>query len=303
MRHYLVKTFVFFLLFFAIDRFVGFCLNSISSSSTAGESGHWNYILNQMDEEVLIFGSSKAAHNYNPSVLKDILKMSCFNCGQDGNGVILYYAWWLEISKRYKPTLIICDVTPWFDFVAEDDNNKHLGLLKNIYSNDDVKAIFEAIDPMEKYKMSSWMYRYNSKFHQVLADHFLPIYHVQKNGFKPLPGDMDTLKIKKEKNNNNIIHFDSLKIDFINKFIKATEGIKRVFVISPEWYDGNPNLYQPIKDICQRNEIPLIDYSQDTTYVHQNEYFKDGMHLNEAGAEVFSRDVANKLVKILDESN
>ena len=46
-----------------------------------------------------------------------------------------------------------------------------------------------------------------------------------------------------------------------------------------------------IKEMCNKNNVVFIDFSNDPKYVHQDDYFKDGSHLNEKGADEFTKDL------------
>ena len=113
----------------------------------------------------------------------------------------------------------------------------------------------------------------------------------------PLQGEVDTMRIRKRNNNTPVkkVHFDPLKIEYLNKLIDETEGVKLIFSVSPMWYGIVPEQLSAIKNICQQRSIPFVDFSNDPKYVHNNEYFKDGSHLNARGADEFTRD----LIKVL----
>lgn len=66
-----------------------------------------NFISDEVDANILIFGSSRAAHHYVPSILSDSLDMSCYNCGMDGNGIIYGYGKLKTITARYYPKIVI----------------------------------------------------------------------------------------------------------------------------------------------------------------------------------------------------
>lgn len=147
----------------------------------------------------------------------------------------------------------------------------------------------------EKYKMMSMLYRHNSKFMQVLTDYVHPIFKIEGNGYLPLRGEMDRMKIKDISGEQISQVVDSQKIQFINKLIDELDGVKLVFVASPSWYGNDNDAYQPIKEICSRRNIPFVDFSNDKKYIHQYQYFKDGSHLNDIGADEFSRDLIKEL--------
>lgn len=54
-----------------------------------------------------------------------------------------------------------------------------------------------------------------------------------------------------------------------------------------------------IKEICQKNNIPFLDFSNNPKYVHNDSLFKDGSHLNEKGANEFTKDLIAEIVHYL----
>lgn len=270
----------------------------LQAHAKGGYVGHHNYILNQSTEDILIFGSSRAIHHYNPQIIKDSLGMTCYNCGQDGNGIVLFYGWWQIIKDRYTPKMIVYDVNPRFDLLEGEDNHKYLGWLKSEYDIDKVKQIFADVDPSEKFKMLSMMYRYNSKFLQNITDYFHPMYGISQDGYLPLIGDMDKMKIKEQK---TIVDYsyDQLKLSYIESFINDCKyrGITLIITSSPIWYGRDERELKPLKDLCNRESIPFYDFSNDDSYVHNDEMFKDGNHLNNKGADEFTKEIC-KIINI-----
>lgn len=270
----------------------------LQDHAKGGYVGHHNYIIHQTNEDILIFGSSRAIHHYNPQIIEDSLGMSCYNCGQDGNGIVLFYGWWQLMKNRHLPKMIIYDINPSFDLLIGENNSKYLGWLRSEYDNEDVKQIFYDIDPTEKYKMQSMMYRYNSKFLQNVTDYFHPLFNISSNGFLPLEGEMDKMKVKEIKGDDNIpIAYDAQKLTYLESFIRGAKerGIKLVFVVSPIWYGMNDAVFAPLEDMCQKQNVPFYNYSNDTSFVNNEEMFKDGNHLNAFGADEFTKEICNFL--------
>lgn len=291
MKRFVIRLFVFLAMMFVLDRGVGVAMKYLQDHAKGGYVGHHNYILHQAKEDILIFGSSRAIHHYNPQLLMDSLGMSCYNCGQDGNGIILSYGWWQMIKDRYQPKMIIYDVTPGLDLLMGEDNSKYLGWLRSEFDNEGVKQIFEDIDPTEKYKMQSMMYRYNSKFLQNIIDYVHPLFKISSNGYLPLKGEMDKMKVREPKEKTKYV-FDPQKLKYLELFIKEIKerGIKLIFVASPIWYGKSNAQFEPLCAICNKQDIPFYVFSNDTAYVHHNEFFKDGNHLNARGADAFTSD-------------
>jgi len=291
MKRFVIRLLVFFAIMFILDRGFGQAMKYLQDHAKGGYVGHHNYILHQANEDILIFGSSRAIHHYNPLIIEDSLGMSCYNCGQDGNGIVLFYGWWQMIKDRYQPKMIIYDVNPSFDLLKGEDNCKYLGWLRSEYDNDDVKRIFEDVDPMEKYKMLSMMYRYNSKFLQNITDYVHPLFNISPNGYLPLEGEMDKMKIKEGSEERlSSYAFDSQKLTYMEVLIKDMKkrNIKLIFVASPIWYGMNNLALKPLSALCKKHGIPFYDYSNGKNFIHNDGLFIDGVHLNEHGADLFT---------------
>jgi len=301
MKKFISKVGLFFLLIAIVDIVFGYTMGAITKRIDIGGAGRNNYICDKMTDDVLIFGSSRAEHHYNAQMISDSLGVSCYNAGEGGCGIILAYGRLLMILERCTPKTIIYEVTPGFDYLYGDDNHKYLGRLKQKYDRFGVDSIFWDVDPTERYKMISRMYRHNSSFLQNLMVYFLRMStDTGIKGFRPINEEMDTMKIradKKQYDSKEGYVYDSLKIRYLNKFMEKTKDMKLVFVVSPMWYGQDTLVLEPIKQICEKRNTCIIDFSNSPKYVHHNEYFKDGTHLNARGADEFTKDLIIELKK------
>jgi hypothetical protein len=296
MRRFLLKIGLLLGIVVVADIVFGYSLEYVTSHIAVGGQGRDNYIANQANEDVLVFGSSRAVHHYNPEIIEHGLGMSCYNCGDDGSGIILSYGRLLMLQERHQPKVVIYDVNPSFDLEA-NDNHKYLGWLRSHYDRDVIKPIFNVVDKKEKYKMVSRLYRYNSRFLQNLV-----VFATGRandggiKGYRPIKGALDRMKIK-EDDKKNVVAFDldTLKLRLINDFIDSCEGTTLFFVVSPIWYGMDELKLQPIRDICEQRGIQFFDYSGSPKYVHQDKWFKDGVHLNSTGADEFTRDLMQQI--------
>lgn len=292
MRSFLIKVFLFATLIFCIDAAVGGTLSYMISHTKGGENGRNNYICDEVDADILIFGSSRAIHHYNPVILNDSLGMTCYNCGMDGNGIILNYGRYQMICQRYHPKVVIYDVMPGFDLLTGEDNHKYLGWLKAYYDRPGVSDIFDEVDSTEKYKMMCRMYRYNTKFIQAVSDYIHPIQDGGINGYRPNEGELDMMKIGKRKELGSF-EYDSLKVAYFKKMVELSPDTRFIFVLSPHWYGMDTSQLQPVKDICKKYGYDLYDFSNNPKYNGNQSLFKDGSHLNSRGADEFTIDLAN----------
>lgn len=301
MKKFILKVSVFFLVVLVFDILSGKAFFYLVDHAKGGVNKHYNYICNETNDDILVFGSSRARHHYNPIIISDSLGMSCYNCGQDANGIILYYGRYQLICQRYHPKVLIYDIMPVFDLLVDADNHKYLKDLRPYYNRKGIRDIFVSVDDIEKYKMASQMYRYNSRFVQIISDYLHPLQNEGIKGFHPLYEEMDTMKISKRSKDKKEPKpiYDSLKIEYINKMVNESKDTKVIFVVSPCWDGMDTTSLAPVKTICQQRAIPFIDYSNNPKYVHHNEYFKDGGHLNARGADEFTRDIIQELKKIV----
>ena len=157
---------------------------------------------------------------------------------------------------------ILYEITPSFDLLDEKDNHKFLGRLKQRYDRPGIKSIFYDVDPTERYKMLSGMYRHNSSFLQNLVVYFFKISTDNAvRGFRAINQTMDTMKVRKDYiayDSKDGFVYDSLKLHYINKFIGKTENMNLFFVMSPMWYPQDTLVLAPIKAICKERSDDLL---------------------------------------------
>ena len=298
MKRFFIKILLFFSLIIVVDVVLGHVFDYMLAHTKGGINGRNNYICNETNEEILVFGSSRAQHSYNPKIISDSSGLSCYNCAQNANGIILAVARYQLILQRYKPKVLIYDVTPTFDFLGGEDNSKYLGWLRAYYDRNGIPAVFESIDKTEKVKMVCQMYRHNTKFLALISDYIHPLTGMGNKGFRPYYEKMDTMKLRNRiVDTDTPIIYDSIKISYLKKLVEESDYTKVVFVVSPWWYGADTILYQPVRELCNEYGIPYIDFSNHPKYVHCNDLFKDGSHLNSKGADEFSRDLCIELKK------
>ena len=300
MRKFIVRILLFLVIMFAVDQMAGKVLSFLSSHPKGGMTFRRNYITDYSKEEVLIFGSSRAHYHYNPQIIKDSLGLSCYNCGEDAMGIILFYAWWKLISQRYHPNLVIYEVTPEYD-IRNLDNNNYLWRLRRYYDREGISDIFNLVDSKERWKMLSWMYRYNSTFTELAADIIHPLKLGGDKGFVGINS-----KIKKQYSEGKpmfqgkTIKSDTLKLELFEKMIQEMGSTKLVLTVSPSLFGVNDSVYVSIKEICQKHDIPFLNYSNDPKYLRKEQYFFDSYHLNAEGADVFTCEFIEDLRAIMN---
>lgn len=295
MKKFLFKTTLFLAIIACLDMIFGKAYNYMFGHAKGGMTYRDYYMNNNLKTDILLAGSSRCVHHYNPQIISDSTNQQCYNSGQAGNGIILLYGRLQMLKRQSMPKLIIYDVNPDYDYLLGVDNHQYLTWLKPYYDINEVKDIILSVDPTEIIKMKSNMYRYNSRFLEIFVDFIHPIIEsVKDNGFEPTPGEMDKSKIKGTTYKKEEYHLDSLKCQYMESYAEeAGKGL--VFCVSPIWYGMDPEKLVYLKDLCRKKNIVLIDYSNHPKYVNNDKFFKDGYHMNARGADEYTRDLIKEL--------
>lgn len=283
---------LFFIIIALIDVVFGIGCDYLYKKSKGGDTYKINYAVSEGTADVLIMGSSRASHHYDPQILSDSLNMSVYNLGIDGSGVILADGFYRLIVERYKPKYIIYELTPPFDiyqYSGDMNNTRYLSQLKPYYKEECLSGIFEDVNPGEKLKLRSGLYRYNTTFLNLFRFYLRGMENDLK-GYVPLEGVMN----KYHREAENTMEIDKLKLKYLEKFIADCEknGSKILFVISPKFGVSTSASYEPAISLCKDHGYIVLNHFCD---MQQMDYFKDSNHLNSKGAAVFSRLIASEL--------
>jgi hypothetical protein len=74
--------------------------------------------------------------------------------------------------------------------------------------------------------------------------------------------------------------------------------IQLAFTISPAYKDAgiqiktHQNVIAQFRQMAQMKQIPLFDYSNDTSICNHKEYFEDNYHMLYAGARIYTQKIA-----------
>lgn len=300
MRHLILKILLFLSIIIGTDKLFGMVMDSVLSTTEKGDWGRNNYIFNNLKSDVVILGSSRAIHHYNPQIFTDTLGMSCYNCGEDGMGIFLMYARYKAISQRYCPQLIIYEVLPGFDILSEKDNLKYLKYLRPYHGIASVDSVINAINPLESLKLLSDGYRYNSCFVDIIAQRLSRDPETAKDySYTPLDKQMD-YEVNTEANE---VAIDSIKLSFLEDLIKCckTQGTTLVFTASPTYKPISDNGFIALKQLCKTYNVPFINHYCDTMFCNNPSFFADVTHLNRQGAERFSSLLASEIRELTKE--
>lgn len=298
MKKFLSKLIIFLILFCVVDQIYGWAMAKMRSSIHGGFTAKTGYVCDSLRADIVIFGSSRARMQYDPAIICDSLGMTCYNCGSNGMGIIYHYGAMKILSKRYMPKVVIIDILPIIDIMTRDDNSIFVNNLRPWYHISSVDSIFWTVDGTERIKMLSGMYAYHSKFLEYRSDRNAAL---PKGGFDPSPaskiiGEAELLQSEPTGNTP-----DSLKLYFLEKMIKEyRDKTKLVFVVSPRYNFRTSHTVDPLRQLCNRYGVTLLDHYADPQFVFRRNDFGDGNHMNAQGAKRWTPFIAHEIKKIVN---
>jgi hypothetical protein len=297
MKKFLTHIVVFLILMILCDTGFGLCMDYLNSHAKGGGPAKRNYVVNESNEDILMFGSSRMAHHYNPDIIQDSLGMTCYNCGEDGNGIIFCYGMLQMILDRYAPKMIIYDVSS-FDTATDDYSKYFLFLKPYVGKNAGVRSLISSISPNEQWKLYSNFYRYNSICISTLGSVLGK--SIYRGGYNPLRGEMnyEPKPFIEGESNEPYASLDAIKEQYLRLFIETclSKGIKLIFAESPYYQGGFMAPSFPlVQNLCKEYDIAYIDCVDLPSVAGHKEFFKDSSHLNEKGADVYTRYFVSQL--------
>lgn len=300
MKTLISKLIVLFGILLLLDYFSGYIFTFLQMNSKGGSTRNNYYILKESKDDVIILGSSRATHHYKPEIIQDSLRLSCYNCGEEGNGIILAKGRLEMMLERHHPSVVLYEITPEYDYFADKDYTKYLRYLKPYYSEEKVSSLVNSfIDKRTQIELKSKLYQNNSLCLTYLLDNI--VYRENNKGYSPLFAEMQKLLSNFPISDNDIDYKKLILLEELTAVCKR-EGIKLFYVISPICSLKTNNQYMEAFRLASRYQVEVWDYSCDKRFVGKLNLFNDNYHMNDLGAEMFSSIIASRLRNITDEN-
>jgi hypothetical protein len=285
----LVKLVLFLVLFVLINLGLSTLLGKIYFASQGGNSGaQINYFLKQRND-VVIFGASRAMHHYIPQIISGETGMSTYNAGDDGKNSTYQLGLLDMLLKQYKPKIIIYDVG---DYTTSLDGGT-VDLYPYYYQYEPVEKLLNKRDKYADYKFKFHLYAYNQKIFTILRGYMK---HTKPNvtGYHPGYGTIREEEIARYYQNLDSFVEPTIDPDAYQNFIQFIETcrdnhITLVLTYSPRMFGGHFKYMMPIDSLANYYQIPYFNYANQSQYVGHRDLFEDSDHLNNKGAELFSK--------------
>lgn len=304
MNKIIIGFIAFCALLFTIDWAVGTWSEYMYYKSKYGIFHRQIYCLTESKDELMILGSSRAAHHYIPQIFEDSLGLSCYNAGSDG--MCIYYHYGIlasRIQRKCPPRMVILEVIST-DVEVSQSATFSLDAALDRYAPH--YGEFAEIDSMyalngwkERVKLMSKTYKYNSKLVQTIKCNYIP--SPENKGYEALNGVM---QIVEEQKVSEILpstssadpNIEDRKLLYLQKFIDdcKTNNIELVMCYSPHYGQTIPTSIRIIEQLAKKNDITFLNYG-DVAYFQNPEYFQDAGHLNDTGAKIYSMELSRVL--------
>lgn len=297
---------IFGLTLFVVDLSFGWAIDWLFDQQRGGKYFRLTQAIERVDTEIVIYGSSHAAHHYQPEVFTNELDRSTYNAGAQGQKIFFHNILNDLMLQRYRPKLVILNLD--YNWLYQNTAlDGHLADLYPYYKEEHreiLKGHLQKKDRFIDLKMASNLLRYNSTLVHVLRNIYFK--DADTNGYVPLheamriPRHTNSIRKLGDRGKLDPDAEDAL-IDFIQRQQQA--GIQLVFTISPSLsqldLSGNRSFARMLT-IIQRYKVPLFDFTNHQQFVSAYPLFADRSHLNDRGSALFSRLVADK-IKTLNE--
>lgn len=313
MKLFIIKT----LLFLFLPVFLAIPLDIIISNRLCYikefpcENEVWNDIYcSNINADIAIYGSSRAWVHFNPEIIEDSLKLSCYNFGEDGSNIMLQYLRHMEyIRYNNTPKIIILSIDMW-TFMRNTNTYPNFRYYPYMLWKIRIANVLELYN-MNYFKKDFFLpllrYFKNKRLLMLLLkppkepffEDFEKKIELNSNGklrYKGYRGiDLDWKDNTYNKIQSFKVDIDSSLIYLMEEFIREVrkDDIELIMVYTPEYKNGQ-NIIMNRKEIMSIFEkfsynykIPFYDYS-DSLISTRKELFYNVQHLNKVGSEEFT---------------
>lgn len=262
-----------------------------------------------INAQIVITGSSRAASHYDPRIIHRTTGYTTFNLGRNGSQTDMQ----LAVLKTYlkhnqRPEIVVHNLDA---FTFQTTHEVYNPAQYVPYLNEE-----ELYQPLQRINPSIWKSRYLPLYGYVAEDMsfawilglkaFLPLPQREHlfDGFDPRAAawtdEFERFKAGKRKSFRWEIEPEGIRL--MEDLIRLCDdrAIRLILVYSPEYIEmqavasNRQEVFETFSRVASPKQAPIWDYS-DWPHAGNISYFTNSQHLNAAGAEVFSRDVAMKL--------
>lgn len=285
---------------FIVDRLGGEAMWWVSQHTNDIAGPKIKYLVNDVDDAVVLLGTSRCNGHYVPSIISDTLGLSVYNGGIDASqDIFAHYIMLNHILAHHQPKMIVLDVSN-NDLMGNSDF-KTVGYFAPYFGkNSESDAVMREAGKYCSYK-ASHLYRYNSKAPSFILGLVINKNAENDHGYIPIPKPRSfTESLITETCKYRSV--DSLKNNYLQRFVDRCRehNVELVFSISPRYSIVDTSYYALMNDFAYSNKVPIFDYHTAGLFLDCPECFRDRNHLWDSCARVFSSRFAQDLKLYLD---
>ncbi|AFD06721.1 hypothetical protein [Solitalea canadensis] len=296
MKRLFIQLGIIVIVFAATDWFIGRYFDSKIVKTNCGYYKKVkDYFMTDKKYDIIIYGNSRALHQYVPAVFAEQLNKNAFNAGMEAAGIYYYNVLIKHSLRNHQTRLMIIDI-----------NNRELesSLVGDKTNAERFLVPFFNIIPESKESLqltlsdqicyTSNLYRYNTKFYNIFRNNNMRCRDIDCNGYEPLYG--------RGKRNARLYYsntepVDNERVALINSIIAECKAnnVKLIFVFSPKQFDDRKTESRAILNaIFEKNNIPVFDFTNHSSFRDKNLFYDDA-HLNHKGAVLYSKLLTQKI--------
>ena len=304
MKRFLINTLLVAIGVCLVDVAAGFALDYLwTAIPKTQDIGKARYAREQVNTDIVIVGSSRAAHHYDAKRMADSLKTTVYNVGLDGCFFLDNMCVMHTLLQRYAPRTILLEIA---QNALTCESVEHLeGLYLYYWKDDYAKQIIDREEGWSsRFKLCSNLYRYNANSFKTIGYGIRGL--MQGQAGDPLNGYVPNEYVKKRKElvlkeagagKSKISTWKSSLLDDV--LGKATKrGVKVIVVTSPVFNAPIEIAYKPAEEIarlCRKHGFEYWDYFSEGSFLEHPEWFSDNTHLNRIGAEKYTEIILGRL--------
>lgn len=330
-KYIFLKLIVFIILFSLIIYNIGEYYERISNKnqSVTAYKKAWDefYDLPKDSLDLIFIGSSHSYCTFDPALIDEALGTNSFNFGSPLQYADSSYHVFKEVLKHQKPKTLVYEI--YWGIIEQDFDLNQAEIVINAIDRKDFerefirdafplneigKYIFKPVR-YQKDAFNYWNQNLKEKLEESLEEYKEPTTTEAQGGLSYHKGKgfiYSDIVIPKEKyyEKNRYRDFDGREWDFdsgqkayIEKMVELArvKDIDVVFVTAPianvsmRYIQNYDVLHDKIADFASGLNVDYRDYNivnmERNLFINQN--FRDGSHLNNTGAEIFTKDFAS----------
>lgn len=297
-----MKKFLYFLIItlavvLISDSFIGYYLDH-HFALTSFEPAHQAY---NNTSDLALMGPSEMQNQYVTTIISDSLNFSAYNYGSSaGNIYSSYILLNLMLNhSKHKPKYILYEPS-YIDFYDTPKwNTEQLDVFYPMYNIDDSLRSVVDLQGWQTSLMLSTLqsYKHNSKIYDYIKQMFRPVANDENLGFHAIKSKEfnDSLEVVKDAPN---IKIDKKKIEYFYRFIHLCKdnNIKLILVNAPSYEIHEDVMWMKLlKSIVKEEEIPFLNYDNDTFFTSHKEFYYNRGHFNGEGATIWTKSIIKDL--------